>query len=51
MIEQADYPINHSWAFFSGSVMQQIEYVQHELGLQCGDDGVYRCAEKIYADR
>ncbi len=44
MIEQADYPMSHRWAFFAGSVMRQIESVQQELGLQCGNDGVYRCA-------
>ncbi|MCP4187675.1 MAG: DUF2459 domain-containing protein [Gammaproteobacteria bacterium] len=46
MIEQADYPISHRWAFFAGSVMRQVEAVQHELGLQCGGDGVYRCADE-----
>ncbi len=45
MIEQADYPISHRWAFFSNSVMQQVEEVQQELGLQCGGSGVYRCAD------
>ncbi|MCP3688305.1 MAG: DUF2459 domain-containing protein, partial [Gammaproteobacteria bacterium] len=47
MIEQADYPINHRWAFFSDSVMQRIEEVQQELGLQCGGNGVYRCADDL----
>ncbi len=51
MVERADYPINHRWAFFAGSVMRQIEAVQRELGLQCGGDGVYRCAERIDDDR
>ena len=31
VIEQADYPINHRWSFFSSSVMEQLETVQMQL--------------------
>ena len=43
MIERADYPLNHRWAFFAGSVMRQIESVQRRLGLACRDVGGYQC--------
>lgn len=43
MIELADYPLNHRWAFFAGSVMRQIESVQRRLGLACRDVGGYQC--------
>lgn len=33
VIEQADYPINHRWSFFSGSVMKQLDQVQQRLQL------------------
>ena len=45
MIELADYPLNHRWAFFAGSVMKQIESVQRRLGLACRDVGGYRCED------
>lgn len=44
MLKQADYPIEDRFAFFSGSVMRQIEAVQHRLGLACRDIGGYQCA-------
>jgi hypothetical protein len=31
VIEQADYPINHRWSFFSDSVMDQLDDVQYYL--------------------
>jgi uncharacterized protein (TIGR02117 family) len=31
VIEQADYPINHRWSFFSDSVMDQLDSVQYHL--------------------
>lgn len=43
MIERAEYPLNHRWAFFAGSVMRQIESVQRQLGLACRDVGGYQC--------
>ncbi len=43
MIELAEYPVKHRWAFFAGSVMRQIEAVQRELGLACRDIGGYQC--------
>ncbi len=43
MIELADYPVSHRWAFFASSVMMQIESVQRQLGLSCRDVGGYRC--------
>lgn len=43
MIELADYPLKHRWAFFSDSVMKQIESVQRRLGLACRDVGGYQC--------
>ncbi len=43
MIQLADYPISHRWAFFADSVMSQIEAVQGRLGLACRGTGGYRC--------
>ncbi len=43
MIELADYPVKHRWAFFADSVMDQIESVQQSLGLACRDVGGYQC--------
>ncbi len=31
MVERADYPIGHRWAFFASSVMRQIEAVQRRI--------------------
>ncbi len=45
MIEQADYPIGHRWAFFAGSVMRQIESVQRRLGMSCQSAANYPCAD------
>ena len=50
MIEQADYPISHRWAFFAGSVMRQIESVQRRLGLACRDVGGYQCSATSEAE-
>ena len=49
MVELADYPINHRWAFFAGSVMRQIEAVQRRLGLSCGTTTSYQCADSSEA--
>jgi len=35
VMQRADYPINHRWAFFAGSVMRQIETVRRELNIDC----------------
>jgi uncharacterized protein (TIGR02117 family) len=51
MIELADYPLNHRWAFFAGSVMKQIESVQRQLGLSCRDVGGYQCNGNAEAER
>ena len=45
MVQQADYPIGHRWSFFASSVMRQIEAVQSQLGLACGETGGYRCVD------
>ena len=45
MLQQADYPMSHRWAFFAGSVMSQIEAVQRRLGLACGKTGGYQCRD------
>ena len=51
MIELADYPLNHRWAFFAGSVMKQIESVQRQLGLACRDVEGYQCNGNEAAER
>jgi len=43
MVQQADYPISHRWAFFAGSVMRQIESVQRHLGVDCQSDTTLNC--------
>ena len=35
IMQQADYPINHRWAFFAGSVMRQIDSVKRRLETSC----------------
>jgi len=45
MLQQADYPIGHRWAFFAGSVMRQIEAVHRQLGIDCGSDNDIKCSD------
>lgn len=47
MIELADYPVKHRWAFFADSVMKQIESVQRQLGLACRDVAGYQCENTV----
>ncbi len=46
MMQQADYPISHRWAFFAGSVMRQIESVQRHLGLDCQPGTTLSCIDE-----
>ena len=44
-MQMADYPINHRWSFFAGSVMRQIESVRRRLGVGCEDVESAECDE------
>ena len=50
MIQQADYPIGHRWAFFAGSVMRQIEAVHKHLGIDCRSDPGIGCIDSPVSD-
>jgi len=43
MMQRAEYPINHRWSFFAGSVMRQIDSVRQRLGFSCRSAEGYEC--------